>query len=88
MAQPTEPPKLGFYVYFLACMAVIGGFFFGYDCGIMSGAMLYLPDYDGMKPMTAIWKQVLVSVTPGTMFLELLFMDKISVKITINIQLL
>ncbi|KHN84818.1 Proton myo-inositol cotransporter [Toxocara canis] len=27
--------------------------------------MLYIVDYDGMKPMTSIWKELIISITPG-----------------------
>ncbi|VDK45398.1 unnamed protein product [Anisakis simplex] len=63
--RPATPPRYGFYVYSLCFMAAIGGFLFGYDTGVISAAMLYLPDYPGIQPMNPLWKQLIVAITPG-----------------------
>lgn len=48
------------FVYILSFFAAIGGFLFGYDTGVVSGAMLLLqPEFD----LDSVWEEMVVSAT-------------------------
>lgn len=48
------------FVYVLAMFSALGGFLFGYDTGVISGAMLLLKRELGLS---ALWQEVLISST-------------------------
>ena len=51
------------FVYFLTAFAAIGGFLFGYDTGVISGAMILIKEEFRLTPF---WQELVVSVTIGT----------------------
>lgn len=57
--QKDEAPA---FVYVLSAFSALGGFLFGYDTGVVSGAMLLLRRQLGLS---ALWQELLVSGTVG-----------------------
>ncbi|XP_052779061.1 proton myo-inositol cotransporter-like [Mya arenaria] len=56
----------GWFIYILSFFSAIGGFLFGYDTGVVSGAMLLLKD---KFKLTSFEEEIIVSVTIGFAFL-------------------
>ncbi len=54
---PTPP-----FVYILTLFSAIGGFLFGYDTGVISGAMISLRE---RFMLNSIWQEMIVSTTIG-----------------------
>ncbi|XP_076313507.1 proton myo-inositol cotransporter-like [Tachypleus tridentatus] len=50
------------YMYLLTLLSAIGGFLFGYDTGVVSGAMILLRDYFSLNH---VWQELIVSITIG-----------------------
>lgn len=48
------------YIYLVACLSAIGGFLFGYDTGIISGAMIFVRDVFDLNEW---WQESIVSST-------------------------
>ena len=55
--------KAPLYVYFLTAFAAIGGFLFGYDTGVVSGAMILIKQE---FHLSNFWQELIVSATIGT----------------------
>ena len=62
VAEEGEGKGARLYVYYLTCVATIGGLLFGYDTGIVSGSMLLIGDN---WKLSNIWKEGIVSATVG-----------------------
>ncbi|XP_033646843.1 proton myo-inositol cotransporter-like isoform X1 [Asterias rubens] len=60
--HPDTEPKLTTFTKALVTFAAIGGFLFGYDTGVVSGAMILIKDEFNL---TTVWEEVVVSVTIG-----------------------
>ena len=56
--QPLTP-----FVYLLTFLSAIGGFLFGYDTGVISGAMILLRD---KFQLSFFWQELVVSMTIAT----------------------
>ncbi|KAK6749086.1 hypothetical protein RB195_001595 [Necator americanus] len=61
--RPQSAPVIGRFVYILAFAAVMGGFLFGYNTGVISAVMLFLPRNQHMAPLNAVYYQVITSMT-------------------------
>lgn len=48
------------HIYLAACLSAIGGFLFGYDTGIISGAMIFIRDVFDLNEW---WQEMIVSST-------------------------
>ena len=60
--KETHPPLTSF-IKVLTFFAALGGFLFGYDCGIISGALVLLKkEYN----LDTLWQQLIVSITIGS----------------------
>ncbi|KAM8890856.1 proton myo-inositol cotransporter-like isoform 2-T2 [Spinachia spinachia] len=62
----ASPPV---FLYVLAFFSALGGFLFGYDTGVVSGAMLLLKEE---MNLSALWQELLVSSTVGAAALSAL----------------
>ena len=59
LSHETSTP---FFVYALTFFSAMGGFLFGYDTGVISGAMILLRDYFRLN---SVWQELVVAVTVG-----------------------
>lgn len=57
------------FMYRLAFFSAIGGFLFGYDTGVVSGAMLLIKKE---MNLSALWQELLISITVGAAALSAL----------------
>lgn len=55
--------KTPFFVYVLTFLAALGGFLFGYDTGVISGAMILLRN---RFALSSVWQELIVSITLGS----------------------
>lgn len=56
-SQSEQPPNL---IYLMSVLSAMGGFLFGYDTGIVSGAMVFVRKFFNLN---SIWQEVVVSIT-------------------------
>lgn len=63
LIKRPESKKTQSFVYLLTIFAAIGGFLFGYDTGVISGAMILIKEEFDLTPF---WEELLVSATIGT----------------------
>ncbi|XP_068458473.1 proton myo-inositol cotransporter-like [Clinocottus analis] len=66
---PDRDAAASGFLYTLAFFSALGGFLFGYDTGVVSGAMLLLKEE---MNLSALWQELLVSCTVGAAALSAL----------------
>src|SRR5437868_14713557 len=62
MARTKPPNATPWFLLNLSVSAAIGGFLFGYDTGVVSGAMILLKKDFNLSP---VWQEAIVSITVG-----------------------
>ncbi|XP_074644387.1 proton myo-inositol cotransporter-like [Tubulanus polymorphus] len=62
MDQIKRYPKTPTFVYVLTVLSGLGGFLFGYDTGVISGAIILLRDE---FVLNSVWQEMIVSMTIG-----------------------
>ena len=63
MENKKDEPSLTSFIKVLTFFAALGGFLFGYDGGIISGALVLLKkEYN----LNTLWQQLIVSITIGS----------------------
>src|SRR6266487_4187804 len=60
METKVENSSTNCFIYWVALLSAIGGFLFGYDTGIVSGAMVFIKD--DFK-LDETWQELIVSIT-------------------------
>ena len=60
-----DETRLNSQILALTFLSGIGGFLFGYDTGVVSGAMLLIEDDPNINPDTT-WKELIVTSTVST----------------------
>ena len=58
-SKPLDPKnqKFTFEIFKVAVLSAVGGFLFGYDTGIVSGAMIYIKDDMNLSPF---WQELVI----------------------------
>lgn len=73
-------PKITVNLIVLTSLAVIGGFLFGYDCGVVTGALLYLKVFfkltDWTEEVDCIFEVVLGKIGFLYVFYSLLLLQR------------
>lgn len=54
---PQNPPNI---IYLMSILSAMGGFLFGYDTGIVSGAMVFVRKFFNLN---SLWQEITVSIT-------------------------
>ena len=49
-----------FFIYVVSLLSAVGGFVFGYDTGVVSGAMVFIKD---QYKLDSVWQELIVSAT-------------------------
>lgn len=58
----SQRPQTPTFVYVLTFFSALGGFLFGYDTGVISGAIILLRNEFNLS---SVWQELIVSVTVG-----------------------